>query len=235
MWLAVPSGRARADPVHSWSLSGAVSVLRSCSWRPQLHCPELQALLEPAGYWPHWSRPAQAFPSLHLSWGAHSAQGQEQTHFPIPLNLAPFIPAFFWAEKFPSFLSALEPLWACGLTNTGKQRRQCCCLCRMYISLALLCFSPSPFPSPFPFSAAEWFKAEARHISRQIALEKEATERQEEAVTLRQEVESLQRKLEDLEKERKDVLVRLADATKGHFLATFGPCVHSSKGRLFPV
>ncbi|XP_050838011.1 trichohyalin-like isoform X2 [Serinus canaria] len=52
----------------------------------------------------------------------------------------------------------------------------------------------------------EWFKAEARHISRQIVLEKEATERQEEAVTLRQEVESLKRKLEDLEKERKDVL-----------------------------
>ncbi|CAN8190894.1 unnamed protein product [Coccothraustes coccothraustes] len=52
----------------------------------------------------------------------------------------------------------------------------------------------------------EWVLAEARHISRQIALEKEATERQEEAVTLHQEVASLQRKLEDLEKDRKDVL-----------------------------
>ncbi|XP_064247985.1 myosin-1-like [Passer domesticus] len=52
----------------------------------------------------------------------------------------------------------------------------------------------------------EWVQAEAMHISRQILLDKEATERQEEAVTLRQEVASLKRKLENLEKERKDVL-----------------------------
>ncbi|CAN8173992.1 unnamed protein product, partial [Coccothraustes coccothraustes] len=62
--------------------------------------------------------------------------------------------------------------------------------------------------------AQEWFTAEARHISHQIALEKEATERQEEAVTLRQEVASLKRKLEDLEKERKDVLQQMRDVEK---------------------
>ncbi|XP_063028786.1 myosin-11-like [Melospiza melodia melodia] len=52
----------------------------------------------------------------------------------------------------------------------------------------------------------ELVQAEAKHISHQIALEKEATERQEEAVALHQEVASLQKKLEKLEKERKDVL-----------------------------
>nr|XP_030117365.3 ELKS/Rab6-interacting/CAST family member 1 isoform X3 [Taeniopygia guttata] len=51
-----------------------------------------------------------------------------------------------------------------------------------------------------------WWKTQLKHISRESALEKEATERQEEAVTLRQEVASLKRKLENLEKERKDVL-----------------------------
>lgn len=105
----------------------------------------------------------------------------------------------------------------------------------MHISLPLLCFFPSHFPFPLPSPAAEWLQAEAKHICHQIALEKEATERQEEAVALRQEVASLKRKLEMLEKERKDVLVRLADATKCHFLAMFGPCVHSSKEHLFPV
>lgn len=79
---------------------------------PQLNSPQLQALPEPPGYWPLWSRAAQASLLLCLSWIAHSAQAQEQTHFPIPLNLVPFIPAFFSAWKFPSFLSALEPLWA---------------------------------------------------------------------------------------------------------------------------
>ncbi|XP_064247712.1 EF-hand calcium-binding domain-containing protein 4B-like [Passer domesticus] len=54
-----------------------------------------------------------------------------------------------------------------------------------------------------------WVQAEAMHISRQILLDKEATERQEEAVTLRQEVASLKKKLENLEKERKDVLQAL--------------------------
>ena len=44
---------------------------------------------------------------------------------------------------------------------------------------------------------------------------------------------SLQRKLKSLEKERKDVLVRLADATKGRFLALFGPDVNSSKEHFF--
>lgn len=76
----------------------------------------------------------------------------------------------------------------------------------MHISLPLLCFSPSHFPFSFPIPAAEWFRAEAKHIARQIALEKEATERQEEAVTLRHEVASLQRKLEKLAVERKDIL-----------------------------
>nr|XP_041569161.1 rootletin-like isoform X2 [Taeniopygia guttata] len=52
-----------------------------------------------------------------------------------------------------------------------------------------------------------WWKTQLKRISRESALEKEATERQEEAVTLRQEVASLKRKLENLEKERKDVLV----------------------------
>ncbi|XP_050838023.1 rootletin-like [Serinus canaria] len=52
----------------------------------------------------------------------------------------------------------------------------------------------------------EWWKEEARHISRETALEKEATERWEESVTLRQEVESLKKKLGIMEKERKDVL-----------------------------
>nr|XP_041572924.1 centrosome-associated protein CEP250 isoform X4 [Taeniopygia guttata] len=53
----------------------------------------------------------------------------------------------------------------------------------------------------------DWWKTQLKRISRENALEKEATERQEEAVTLRQEVASLKRKLENLEKERKDVLV----------------------------
>ncbi|XP_056355150.1 trichohyalin-like [Oenanthe melanoleuca] len=54
--------------------------------------------------------------------------------------------------------------------------------------------------------AENWWKEQLKHTSREIALQKEATERQEEAETLRQEVASLQRKLESLEKERKDVL-----------------------------
>ncbi|XP_066417947.1 centrosome-associated protein CEP250-like [Molothrus aeneus] len=55
-------------------------------------------------------------------------------------------------------------------------------------------------------SEQDWWKEEVQHISRESALEKEATERQEEAVALRQEVASLKKKLEILEKQRKDVL-----------------------------
>nr|XP_054500724.1 centrosome-associated protein CEP250-like [Agelaius phoeniceus] len=55
-------------------------------------------------------------------------------------------------------------------------------------------------------SEQDWWKEEVKHISRESALEKEATERQEEAVALRQEVASLKKKLEILEKQRKDVL-----------------------------
>ncbi|XP_068064386.1 nesprin-1-like [Anomalospiza imberbis] len=50
------------------------------------------------------------------------------------------------------------------------------------------------------------WEAAVKQTSRETALEKEASERQEEAVTLRQEVASLQRKLESLQKERMDVL-----------------------------
>ncbi|XP_053788681.1 centrosome-associated protein CEP250-like isoform X1 [Vidua chalybeata] len=54
-------------------------------------------------------------------------------------------------------------------------------------------------------SEKELWKAAVKHISRETALEKEATERREEAVTLCQEVASLKRKLENLEKDRMDV------------------------------
>ncbi|XP_048178166.1 centrosome-associated protein CEP250-like [Corvus hawaiiensis] len=81
---------------------------------------------------------------------------------------------------------------------------------------------------------AMW-RAEHQKTCQETALEKEAIALKEEAVTLHQEVASLQRKLESLEKERKDVLVRTADAMKGHFLAMFGPCVNSSKEHLFAV
>ena len=43
----------------------------------------------------------------------------------------------------------------------------------------------------------------------------------EKAVILHQEVASLRRKLESVEKEKEDVLVRLADATKGHLFLTY--------------
>jgi len=52
----------------------------------------------------------------------------------------------------------------------------------------------------------------------QAALQEEAAALKEEAMALHQEVASLERKLESTEKQRRDVLVRLADAVKGHFL-----------------
>ena len=79
------------------------------------------------------------------------------------------------------------------------------------------------------------WRAEHQKTARETALEKEAIALKREGVTLHQVVASLQRKLESLEKERKDVLVRTADAMKGHFLAMFGPCVNSSKEHLFAV
>lgn len=85
----------------------------------------------------------------------------------------------------------------------------------MHISLPLLC----PF-SPFP-GAVMW-RAELHKNSLETALKEEATARKEEAVTLHQEVASLQMKLENTEKEIKDVLVRVADAMKSHFGASFG-------------
>lgn len=77
--------------------------------------------------------------------------------------------------------------------------------------------------------------AERRKNSLEAALQEEAAARKEEAMTLRQEVASLERKLESTEKERKDVLVRLADAVKGHFLHVFLPSVNNFKEQLFPV
>lgn len=54
-------------------------------------------------------------------------------------------------------------------------------------------------------------------------------------MTLQQEVASLQWKLENTEKEIKDVLVRVADAMKGHFFALLGPALAISKVHLSPV
>lgn len=63
--------------------------------------------------------------------------------------------------------------------------------------------------------------AEHKKNSLQAALQEEAAALKEEAMTLHQEVASLERKLESTEKQRRDVLVRLADAMKGHFLYIF--------------
>lgn len=77
--------------------------------------------------------------------------------------------------------------------------------------------------------------AERKKNSLEAALQEEAAALKEEAVTLHQEVASLERKLESTEKQTKDVLVRLADAVKGHFLHSFWPSVNKSKEQLFPV
>lgn len=90
------------------------------------------------------------------------------------------------------------------------------------------------FPFSFPFPAAVRWRAEHRN-SPEIALKDEATARKEEAEILHQEVTSLQSKLENVEKERRDVLVRVADARKGHFFAVLGPSLALSKEHLFPV
>lgn len=70
-------------------------------------------------------------------------------------------------------------------------------------------------------------------LTSQLAASEESLK--EEAMRLQQEVASLERKLESTEKQRKDVLVRLADAAKGHFLPIFWPSVNSSEEQLFPV
>lgn len=88
-----------------------------------------------------------------------------------------------------------------------------------------------PF-SPFPGSVM--WRGECKN-SLETALKEEATARKEEVVTLHQEEASLQRKLENMEKERKDLLVRTADALKGHFVAFLGPSLAMSKEYLFPV
>ena len=77
--------------------------------------------------------------------------------------------------------------------------------------------------------------AEHRKNSLQSALQEEAAALKKETVTLHQEVSSLERKLETTEKQRKDVLVRLADAMKSHFLHIFWPSVNNFKEQLFPV
>ena len=77
--------------------------------------------------------------------------------------------------------------------------------------------------------------AECKNSSLQAALQEEATALKEEAMALHQEVASLERKLESTEKQRKDVLVRLADAVKGHFLHVFWPSANNSKEQHFPV
>ena len=84
------------------------------------------------------------------------------------------------------------------------------------------------FPFSFPFSAAAMHRAVQQKTFLEIALKKKTA-------IFHQEVASLRRKLESVEKEKEDVLVRLADATKGHFLAMIGPCVNSPKEHLFPV
>lgn len=93
-------------------------------------------------------------------------------------------------------------------------------------TLALL-FPFSPFPG-----AVMW-RAEHKN-SLENVLKEEATARKEEAVSLHQEVESLQSKVENTEKERKDVLVRMGDARKGHFFAVLGPSLAISKAHLSP-
>lgn len=70
-------------------------------------------------------------------------------------------------------------------------------------------------------------------LTSQLAASEEPLKK--EAVTLHQEVASLERKLESTEKQRKDVLVRLADAVKGHFLHVFWPSANNSKEQLLPV
>lgn len=70
--------------------------------------------------------------------------------------------------------------------------------------------------------------------SLQAALQEDAAALKEEAMTLHQEVASLERKLESTEKQRMDVLVRLADAMKGHFLHIFLSSVNSRE-QLFTV
>lgn len=60
-----------------------------------------------------------------------------------------------------------------------------------------------------------------RENSLQAALQEVAAALKEEAVTPHQEVASLERELKSTEEPRKDVLVRLADATKGYFLNNF--------------
>lgn len=67
-------------------------------------------------------------------------------------------------------------------------------------------------------------------LTSQLAASKESLKK--EAVTLHQAVASLERKLESTEKQRKDALVRLADAVKGHFFHSVWPSVHNSKGQL---
>lgn len=67
-------------------------------------------------------------------------------------------------------------------------------------------------------------------LTSQLAASEESLK--EEAMTLHQEVASLERKLESTDKQRKDVLVRLADAVKGHFLHSFWPSVANSKEQL---
>lgn len=69
---------------------------------------------------------------------------------------------------------------------------------------------------------AETQMAEHKKNSLQAVLQEEAAALKEEAMTLRQEVASLEMKLESAEEQRKDVLVRLTDAVKGHFLPFFG-------------
>lgn len=76
--------------------------------------------------------------------------------------------------------------------------------------------------------------AEHKKNSLQAALQEEAAALKEEAMTLHQEVASLERKLESTEKQRRDVLVRLADSMKGHFLHIFLFSVNSRK-QLFTV